>query len=162
MRYIADKYEHQGTPNLHGSTLQERAHVQQWMDVEMATFAPIVQPILYQLLGQAVYKKPADEVLVAERTEKLVVLLDIYEAQLAKHRYLAAEFVTLADLAHVPLAYIYFNVMEKRELLESRPRVAAWLAELFSRPSWKKIAATASPDYESWVEGIRSFNASQQ
>lgn len=38
MRYIADKYEAQGTPKLYGSTKAERALVEQWMEVEVGTW----------------------------------------------------------------------------------------------------------------------------
>nr|XP_024381172.1 glutathione S-transferase F10-like [Physcomitrium patens] len=158
MRYIADKYEAQGTPKLYGSTKAERALVEQWMEVESGTFSALMRTLVKELIyGPGLFKIATDQKAVEDATEKLNKVLDVYEAQLTKHQYLAGDFVSIADLGHLPLSNLYFNVLGKRELLSSRPRVAAWWGAILSRASWKKIVSFAGADYESWVKAAKSF-----
>ncbi|KAG0623077.1 hypothetical protein M758_3G147600 [Ceratodon purpureus] len=161
IRYIADKFKDQGTPNLYGSTLAERSQVDQWLEIENGTFSPIALTLIKEhLYKPLLYKQAADPKVVEEFTEKFAKILDIYEAHLSKHKYLAGDFVSIADLAHLPFGYIYFNVAEKPELLSSRKRVAAWWKEISSRPAWKKVVSIAAPDWESWTKGAKSFYSS--
>jgi len=161
IRYVADKFRDQGTPKLYGSSLAERAQVDQWLEVEDGTFSPIALSIIKEVLYKpGFFKAAADQKVVEESTEKLAKVLDVYEAHLSKNKYLAGDFVSIADLAHLPYGYLYFNVLEKQELLSSRKRVAAWWNELISRPAWKKVLSVAGPDYESWVKAAKSFNSS--
>jgi glutathione S-transferase len=160
MRYIVDKYEGQGTPKLHGSTIAERAQVEQWMEVENGTFSPIVRLLFRNLmLMPGAFNTPPDQAVVEECTAKLAKVLDIYEAHLAGsgNKYLAGDFVSIADLSHLPFAYPYFNLLQKQELLRERKHVAAWWAEISSRPAWQKVAALAMPEYTPWLKRVQSF-----
>jgi glutathione S-transferase len=64
-----------------------------------------------------------DEKIVAEHTQKLAKILDVYEVQLSKHKYLAGEFVSIADLSHLPMTYYYFCLAKQPHLLTSRKHV---------------------------------------
>lgn len=161
-RYIADKYESQGTPNLHGSTLAERALVEQWLDVENGTFSVIALGLVNETLYKpAIFKEPTDPKTIAEFAPKLAKVLDIYDAHLATHKYLAGEFVSIADLAHLPYGWIYFQVLgKKEELLGSRKHVARWWEEIVSRPAWKKVIDITGKDYEKWSQAAKDFKSS--
>jgi len=162
IRYIADKYEHQGTPKLHGSTLAERAQVEQWLEIENGTFSVIALTLIKETLYKPVFfKLPTDAKVVEEFDLKLAKVLDIYEAHLAHHKYLAGDFVSIADLAHLSFGWLYFNVYGKQaELLSSRKHVAAWWEAISTRPAWKKVLAIAGPDYEFWVKQVKAFKPS--
>lgn len=161
MRYIANKFENQGTPKLSGSTVEERAQVDQWLEVDSGTTSPILLTLVKEhIYNPGFFKTATNPAVVAEFTGKLAEVLDIYETHLSKHKYLAGDFVSIADLAHVPYGYLYFNVADKPELLNSRKHVAAWWKELISRPAWKKVLSIAGPDYESWVKAVKSFKPS--
>lgn len=162
-RYIADKYEQQGTARLHGATLAERAQVEQWLEVENGTFSVIALTLIKELLYKpAFFKASPDPKLVDEFSAKLSNVLDIYEAHLAHgHQYLAGEFVSIADLAHLPFAWLYFHVLGKEaELLGSRKHVAVWWTAISTRPAWKKVLAIAGPDYDQWIELAKAFKPS--
>lgn len=161
-RYIADKYESQGTPNLHGKTLAERALVEQWLDVENGTFSVIALGLIKETLYKpAFFKAPTDPKAIAELAPKLAKVLDVYDAHLATHKYLAGEFVSIADLAHLPFGWLYFQVCAKKEeLLGSRKHVARWWEEISTRPAWKKVIDIAGKDYEKWSQAAKDFKSS--
>jgi glutathione S-transferase len=60
--------------------------------------------------------RPTDEALVAELAKTLEAKLAGYEAILSKHKYLAGDEITLADLSHLPhgafMAQLGFNFLE--------------------------------------------------
>jgi glutathione S-transferase len=73
-------------------------------------------------------------------------VLDVYEARLTKHRYLAGDFVSLADLSHFPEAH-YFMEMPYAAVFDSYPRVREWLEDLFARPAIKKVVSLMAKDF---------------
>lgn len=81
-----------------------------------------------------------DPAAVAENEAKLGKVLDIYENQLSRNKFLAGDEFSLADLHHIPnVSYLFMTPSKK--LFESRPRVNAWVAEITARPSWAKVVA---------------------
>lgn len=100
IRYICERYSNQGTPSLYGVTPTDKAQVEQWLEVESQIFQPVLRSLVKQplrLRGEQAIKE-----LVAEQTEKLGNVLDVYEAHLSKRKYLAGEFVSIADLSICP------------------------------------------------------------
>lgn len=157
MRYVADKWENEGTPNLHGATLKDRAQVEQWLEVQGQNFQPAILALVVNILwNPALFGKPTDENVVKEMSRKLAQVLDVYEAQLSKHKYLAGDSISIADLSHLPLGYCYFNLADQQELLSSRQHVASWWADISSRPSWTKVLEHAAPHHEKWLSAISS------
>lgn len=151
-RFLADKYEGQGTAKLHGATLEERAQVEQWLEVESGTYSPVLRQLFQQLfILPGVHKKPTDQSAVAAAEEQLASILDVYEAHLARHQFLAGDFVSLADLGHLSFGHPYFNLLNRKQLLRTRPHVAAWWAALSARPAWQAVAKLAFPVYEPFL-----------
>lgn len=102
-------------------------------------------------------KKPTNQQTVEDTKVKLQKVMDTYEAHLTKHQYLAGDFVSIADLVHLPVSYLILNEYGMPGLLSSRPRVAAWWEAITSRPSWKEIVKNSGADWESWVKAAKSF-----
>ncbi|KAJ7150674.1 thioredoxin-like protein [Mycena filopes] len=75
-----------------------------------------------------------DQAVVDKEFEALDKKLEAYETILAKHRYVAGETITLADLFHLPLAW--YVTLGGSEIMTRRPNVARWYNELVTRPSW--------------------------
>ncbi|KAL3695886.1 hypothetical protein R1sor_009962 [Riccia sorocarpa] len=83
-RFIATKYEGQGTP-LYGKTPTEKALVEQWMEVEGQNYHPVITALNYQLLVKKIFTgEGPDEAAVAADVPKLNAVLDIYEARLTE------------------------------------------------------------------------------
>jgi len=63
----------------------------------------------------------------------------VYEARLNQSRYLAGDFLSLADLNHFTIMH-YFMATEYATLVEALPHVNAWWEGLAARPAAKKVA----------------------
>jgi glutathione S-transferase len=138
-RYISDKYEGQGIA-LFGKTEREKALVNQWLEVESQNYNPCAGKIVFEcVFAQILQGRPTNEAVVKEQLEKLEKILDVYEAQLTHHKYLAGDFFSLADLSHIPVTNNLINVAKKGELFTSRKHLNAWWEDISSRPSWQKV-----------------------
>ncbi|GLJ52788.1 hypothetical protein SUGI_1124390 [Cryptomeria japonica] len=140
IRYYAEKYAGQGTCLL-GKTLEERALVEQWLEVEGQYFSPHTTALVYQLLFAPRINEPQNEALIESSAQKLGEVLDVYEDRLSKSKYLAGDFFSLADLTHLPFTEYIVNATDKGYLIRNRKHVNAWWEDISSRPAWMKILA---------------------
>ncbi|KAL5977199.1 GST superfamily [Asimina triloba] len=138
IRYYAEKYASQGT-DLLGKTLEEKALVEQWLEVEAQNYQPHIYTLVLQLLFHPKMGLPVDEKAVREGEEQLVKVLDIYEERLTKSKYLAGDFYSLADLSHLPLTHYVVNDLGKDYLIKDRKHVHSWWEDISNRPAWKKV-----------------------
>ncbi|OMO49775.1 hypothetical protein COLO4_38389 [Corchorus olitorius] len=144
MRYFAEKYKSQGT-DLLGKTLEEKALVDNWIDVEATSFNPPIYALTFQILFAPALGLTKDEKVIQENEEKLAKVLDIYEERLSKSKYLAGDFFSLADLSHIPFTQYLVGPMGKEPMVKSRKHVSAWWDDISSRPSWAKTLQICPP-----------------
>ncbi|XVE72333.1 hypothetical protein DITRI_Ditri11bG0031300 [Diplodiscus trichospermus] len=138
MRYYAEKYKSQGT-DLLGKTIEERGQVENWLEVEAQSYNPPLYNLTIQILFSPKLGFPRDENLIKESEEKLAKVLDIYDERLSKSKYLAGDFISLADLSHLPFTQYLVGPIGKEYMVRSRKRVSAWWDDISSRPSWQKV-----------------------
>uniref|UniRef100_A0A1J3DAJ8 glutathione transferase n=1 Tax=Noccaea caerulescens TaxID=107243 RepID=A0A1J3DAJ8_NOCCA len=141
-RYYATKYAEQGT-DLLGKTLEQRAIVEQWMEVEANYFNVVVLPLVINIVFKPKLE-PSDVALVEELKVKFEKVLDVYENRLATNRYLAGAEFTLADLTHMPGMRYIMNEAGLSGLVTSRENVNRWWDEISARPAWKKLMEMAA------------------
>ncbi|GLJ46078.1 hypothetical protein SUGI_0970680 [Cryptomeria japonica] len=127
-----------GTPLL-GKTLEERALVEQWLEVEGQNYAEPIYTLVGNLFFAPKVGLPVDLVAIERDELKLAKVLDIYEDRLSKSKYLAGDFFSLADLSHLPFTYYLVNKIGKEYLVRDRKHVNAWWEDISSRPAWKKV-----------------------
>ncbi|KAK4480048.1 hypothetical protein RD792_013105 [Penstemon davidsonii] len=139
IRYYAAKYGSEGGPNLLGNTLEEKALVDQWLEVEGHNYNSLVYILVLQLLVLPRMGQGGDMKLVQEIEGKLDKVLDVYEERLSKSKYLAGEKFTLADLSHLPNTRFLMNEGGMEHLIKKRKNVYAWWIDISSRPAWKKV-----------------------
>ena len=145
IRYIASKYAKEGN-KLAGTTLEEKARVEQWLEVESQNYNSPISTIVAEIVFKPHFHQlPTNEAVVAENLKKLEKVLDIYEAHLATHEYLAGDFFSLADLSHLPYTHYLINIAKKGEAITSRKHVNAWWERISSRPSWQHVLKLANP-----------------
>ncbi|KAK4685956.1 glutathione S-transferase, partial [Tremellales sp. Uapishka_1] len=78
-----------------------------------------------------------DDARVAAESEALAGRLDAYETILSKHKYLAGNELTLADLFHLPYGKMAQELGHFKALTDgAHPNVARWWNEISSLPSW--------------------------
>ncbi|KAK0517590.1 hypothetical protein Tsubulata_439797 [Turnera subulata] len=138
--YIAQEYFDRGTQLLYTSG-KELAEMLQWLEVETHQYEPVVSRLMRECILKPRYLGlPADTGVVEESEAKLSKILDIYEARLKQSKYLAGEDFSLADLHHLP-SISYLMETPSRRLIDSRPHVSSWVADITARPAWAKVLA---------------------
>ncbi|KAG8494038.1 hypothetical protein CXB51_011574 [Gossypium anomalum] len=143
IRYYAAKYEKQGT-NLLGNSLEERAMVDQWLEVEAHNFNDLVYTLVFQLLVLPRMGKQGDTALVLSCQQKLEKVLDIYEQRLSTTAYLAGDSFTLADLSHLPALRYLVDDVGMWHMVSQRKHVNAWWETISNRVAWKKLMKLAN------------------
>ncbi|KAK8287841.1 hypothetical protein V6Z12_D07G084400 [Gossypium hirsutum] len=143
IRYYAAKYEKQGT-NLLGNSLEERAMVDQWLEVEAHNFNDLVYTLVFQLLILPRMGKQGDTALVLSCQQKLEKVLDIYEKRLSTTAYLAGDSFTLADLSHLPALRYLVDDVGMWHMVSQRKHVNAWWETISNRAAWKKLMKLAN------------------
>ncbi|OAE19094.1 hypothetical protein AXG93_2062s1050 [Marchantia polymorpha subsp. ruderalis] len=136
-RTYARKYADRGTA-LYGSSPQEEALVEQWLEVEAQHYDSAISKIVYNLLFYPKFGLPCDHGVVAEQMAKFEAVLDVYEKRLSESKYLAGDFFSLADLSHITYTYYFIEIAHRGAVFDSRPHVKAWIADLFARPTTQK------------------------
>lgn len=111
-----------------------------WMEVDNNQFLPIALALIKELIIKPYQGLATDVTSVQENKEKLAEVLNIYEIRLGESPYLAGEGFTLADLHHLPPIDYLLNTEEEelKNLIYSRPNVAAWVEKMKLRPAWLK------------------------
>ncbi|KAI9162285.1 hypothetical protein LWI28_025782 [Acer negundo] len=82
-------------PDSVGTTFEEQARVNQWIEVEAHNFDELVLNIVYNPVVLPRLEQLRDS------EQKLRAVFDVYEHRLSKSRYLAGESYSLADLSHL-------------------------------------------------------------
>ncbi|MCU0684811.1 MAG: glutathione S-transferase N-terminal domain-containing protein [Polyangiaceae bacterium] len=115
-----------------------RAMMEQWISVETSNFTPHAMGILYELMfGPMMRGTQPDMAKVEESSAKLANTADILDKQLAQGPHLLGDSFSLADICYMP--YIEYVVQTSaKDVLLSRPNVAAWWGRISGRPSWQK------------------------
>ncbi|KAL6627876.1 hypothetical protein ACP70R_031602 [Stipagrostis hirtigluma subsp. patula] len=128
-----------GSHLLREGNLSEAAMVDVWLEVESGQFDSAMSPIVFQCFVVPMFMGgTTDMKVVEENLEKLKKSLEVYEARLSRFKYLAGDFVSLADISHFPMAH-YLLVGPHASVIDAYPHVKAWIADIMSRPSVKKV-----------------------
>ncbi|KAJ6529779.1 glutathione S-transferase [Mycena capillaripes] len=129
-RYIAAKYPASG---LIPTEPKAKALFEQAASVELTNFDPSAGKAGLELMKKN-FGWPHDPAAVEQQLPILDKKLEAYDVILAKHRYVAGDKLTLADLFHIPYAPLVAS--GGSDIMTRRPNVARWYNELVSRPSW--------------------------
>ncbi|GAB1218281.1 hypothetical protein ATERTT37_007535 [Aspergillus terreus] len=132
-RYLASAY---GSDEFWPKDPRARAQVDKWAEWAKVTFTPAFSlPIFWQLVRTPPSKR--DPVAIREAVARLDPILDIAEAQLARHKFLAGEAFTLADVQFGHLLFRYFDIdIERKE----RPSLQRYYKTLQERPAFREHA----------------------
>ena len=133
LQYAADHVD--GGTSTYPKDLKKRADVNRWLLWEASAWFPscykyLIQNVVQELLGG----KPDQSVLDAEAPNfnKLAGILDM---TLAKHKYIAGDDVTIADIAIASPMHLW----EASKLpLDQHPNLKRWILDIEQLPSWKK------------------------
>jgi glutathione S-transferase len=124
--------------------LKESAMVDVWLEVESNQYTPALRPILFECIIHPMLGGATDEKVVEDNLVKLKTVLDVYETRLTESKYLAGDFLSLADLNHVSTT-LCLGATPHTSLFEAYPHVKAWWTDLLARPSVQKVYSLIKP-----------------
>ncbi|KAJ7025187.1 glutathione S-transferase-like protein [Mycena alexandri] len=140
-RYIVAKYGAGTTLVPDPKDIFATAKFEQAVSIENNNFDPTASQLMLELVIKPARGLPLDAERVTALRATLDGKLDAYEKILGKHKYLAGDILTIADLFHLPCVVVVQKA--KLDLLESRPNVARWYNEISARPAWQAVKDSA-------------------
>ncbi len=127
VRYLAAKHASGG---LWPDNARKRADADRWMDWQATELTPAMRNAFWHLIRMPQDKRdPAAIEASRQQTEAKIAILD---RQLAGHRYVTGDALTVADLALGPAAHRWLNLPLTRE---PRPNIERWYHALMQRPA---------------------------
>ncbi|MBS1969594.1 MAG: glutathione S-transferase family protein [Bdellovibrionales bacterium] len=131
VQYLAQKYK----PEMLGTSVKDKAIVQQWSFWTMTE----AQPPLVDMLIQKVFM-PADKrdhALIERCEKKLPNLFAVLENSLKNTKYLTGDTYTVADVMVASATNLALGLGID---FTQYPNIKSWMAEISSRPAWRKFA----------------------
>ena len=136
MRYVDERFP--------GAPLQPE-DVHQWS--RMNQLIGIVDAYAWPAIGGAILfnrmlaprnlGRQPDEGAIAAALPRARLCLAEIDRLMAEHRFLAADFVTLADLMVIPLLYFFSRVADGEAPLAAHPRLRSWIRLMETRQSFQ-------------------------
>ncbi len=139
LQYLARK-----TGRFGGTTERERVAVEQWLMWQMGGVGPMAGQAHHFLQYAPAMDPPQDLPYAKDRYRREVGrLYGVLDRQLANNRYVAGDFLSIADFAIWPWAVLWEG---QEQTLDDKPDLKRWLDELAARPGFiagKAVAAEA-------------------
>ncbi|KAH9837537.1 glutathione S-transferase [Rhodofomes roseus] len=144
-RYLVAKYAGPAQKGLMPTAEdpQRMALFEQAANVELGNFDVYMNALSWEVIFKRYSKLMTDETIVADLLKTLNSKLDAYEVLLSKHRYLAGDEITLADLFHLPFGNTMGSMGYDLLTTSSRPNVSRWWRDISSRPAWQAVKENA-------------------
>jgi GST-like protein len=125
-----------------GPTERDRIGVDQWLMWQMGGVGPMAGQAHHFLHYAPAMDPPHDLPYAKERYRREVGrLYGVLDRQLAKTRYAAGDFLSIADFAIWPWATGWAR---QEQTLDDKPHFKRWLEELAARPAFVKGAAVGA------------------
>lgn len=137
LQYLARK-----TGQFCGPTERDRIAVDQWLMWQMGGVGPMAGQAHHFLTYAPAMDPPHDLPYAKERYKREVGrLYGVLDRQLAKHAYVAGDFLSIADFAIWPWA---MGWQGQQQTLDDKPHMKRWLDDLGQRPAFLKGAAVGA------------------
>ena len=139
LRYLAWRY---GEPPFWPAELAARSHVDKWAEWAKLNIAGgFSAPIFWRVVRTPARER--DEAAIAAALASLGKKLDIAEAQLKRHAFLAGDDFTLADIQFGHVLHRYFDIEISRP---SHPAIERYYERLTERPAYREHAMVSYAD----------------
>ena len=132
LQYAADQ---SGSDKHYPKNLKTRADVNRWMLWEAAHWQPSCYIFFIENAIKPLMKAPTDKALVEKEMPNRRKFAGILNARLAKHKWLAGDTVTIADIAVAAPMHVH---KQQGLPLDDFPNLKRWIADVEQLPCWKK------------------------
>ena len=148
LQYLARK-----TGKFYGATERDRVAVDQWLMWQMGGVGPMAGQAHHFLKYAPSLEPPQDLPYAKDRYRNEVArLYGVLDRQLARHRYVAGDFFSIADMAIWGWASLWEG---QGQTLDDKPNLKRWLEDVGSRPGVQRgraLAAEKRSDFKSDVK----------
>ncbi len=135
--YLARK-----TGKFYGKSERDRVAVDQWLMWQMGGVGPMAGQAHHFLKYAPALEPPQDLPYAKGRYRAEVArLYGVLDRQLAKHRYVAGDFYSIADMAIWGWASLWEG---QQQTLDDKPNLKRWLDEVGARPAVQRGRALAA------------------
>ena len=131
LRYLANRY---GAESFWPSDEIQKANIDKWAEWSKINVATAFNlPVFWRVVRTP--QENRDEQAIAEAMVKLENYLSVAEAQFEKHRFLAGDAFSLADIQFGHVLYRYYDIDVVRKSL---PRLRAYYENIAVRPAFQE------------------------
>lgn len=131
LRYLANRY---GAESFWPSDDMQKANIDKWAEWSKINVATAFNlPVFWRVVRTP--QENRDEQAIAEAMVKLENYLSVAEAQFEKHRFLAGDAFSLADIQFGHVLYRYYDIDVVRKSL---PRLRAYYETIAVRPAFQE------------------------
>ncbi|MFI5000623.1 MAG: glutathione S-transferase family protein [Reyranellales bacterium] len=88
---------------------------------------------------------PVPAEMLQKYLDKTAEVMPIFDRQLARHRYLAGDHLTAADLFLAPVLFYFPDIPEMKAIIDRASNCRRWLGEMAARPSVKATEPQQKP-----------------
>lgn len=136
MRYVDERFA--GAP-LQPEDVHQWSRMNQIIGIcDAYAWPSIAGAILYnRVLAPRFLGRAPDEAAIAAALPRARLCLAELDRLMEDHPFLAADFITLADLMAVPLVYLFANVPDGKAPLAEHPKLREWLGRMETRQSFQ-------------------------
>jgi GSH-dependent disulfide-bond oxidoreductase len=137
LQYLARK-----TGTFYGATERDRVSVDQWLMWQMGGLGPMAGQAHHFLKYAPALTPPQDLPYAKDRYRTEVArLYGVLDRQLARHRFVAGDFYSIADMAIWGWASLWEG---QEQTLDDKPNLKRWLEEVRARPAVQRGRAVAA------------------
>ncbi len=126
LRYLAAKHQ----SSLEPADLRVRANAQKWMDWQLSVAQSAILPVFMGLVRTPPEKR--DMKVIEDNNAKLIEVMKILDAQLAKTEFVAGDF----SYGDIPIGIVGHRFMSLVVERPKMPGIERWYAALKQRPSF--------------------------
>lgn len=138
--YLATKHPARG---LYPADPRQRALIDQWSYWQAVHLGPAMQRVAFERVQKPLFGRgPTDEAAIVGELKNVDQFLDVFEQGPSNAREWIVGYLSLADFA---LATTFVYRVGANISLETRPRVAEWVARMEQLDSWKQATGDMPP-----------------
>jgi len=138
--YLATKHPARG---LYPADPRQRALIDQWSYWQAVHLGPAMQRVAFERVQKPLFGRgQTDEAAIVGELKNVDQFLDVFEQGLSNAREWIVGYLSLADFA---LATTFVYRVGANISLETRPRVAEWVARMEQLDSWKQATGDMPP-----------------
>ena len=143
MRYVDEAFD---GPALQPVDPRDRARMTQWVSAHNDYYVNTVgRPIIAECYAPLLFDRPTDEATIEAALPKARDHLGVLDSVLVEHRYMASDWLSLADLIFLPSLFYVAVTPRTATLLSPFKHLHRWYRDMSGRPS---VQATVPPMHE--------------